>query len=102
MNVAYLPFSCSQTEKMVEDNFRARYTCVDKSDPAAIAAAQAAGLPIGDDGELVGDLDGASFGVGRASPSSKAAASSAVNAKKKEHKRGKSKQDKEAKGTRYK
>ncbi len=36
---------------------------IDKSDTAAIQAAQQAGIAIGDDGELVGETDGM-WGVG--------------------------------------
>ena len=81
-------YTSSQLEKDVEERFRAKYTLVDKTDPAAIAAAQAAGIPIGDDGELVGEPDGSGFGVGQAPSNSKPVASSVVNAKKKERGRG--------------
>ena len=66
---------------------------VDKTDPAAIAAAQAAGIPVGDDGELVGESDGFGFGVGQVPASNKPAASSVVNAKKKERGRGSKSKD---------
>ena len=34
-------------EKDTEEKFRSRYTLIDKTDPSAISAAQAAGVPIG-------------------------------------------------------
>ena len=64
---------------------------VDKSDPSSIAAAQQAGVAITDDGELVGESDGQSFGIGPAPSSAKPPASSVVNAKKRDVKREKSK-----------
>ncbi len=47
-----------QQERVVEERLRARYTLIDRSDAAAISAAQQAGVPIKDDGELVGETDG--------------------------------------------
>ena len=73
----------------LEQELREKYTLVDKTDPAAIAAAQQAGIPISDEGELVGEPDGSNFGVGQAPPLSKPAASSVVNAKRKEQRKGK-------------
>ena len=49
------------------------------------------GLPIDDQGELVGESDPSSFGVGKAPSSAKAGHSAVVNARKREMKRGKSK-----------
>lgn len=51
------------------------------------------GLPIDDQGELVGDSDGASFGVGKAPSSAKAGHSAVVNARRKS-KKGKDKNEK--------
>ncbi len=77
-------------EERIREQLQAKYTFVDKTDPAAIAAAQQAGLPVGDDGELVGEPDGTSFGIGTAPASSKHPGSSVVAMKKKDMKRGKS------------
>ena len=66
----------------IEADLRARYTLVDKTDRAAILAAQQAGINIGDDGELVGEADGTSFGVGQAPISARPAHSSITAAKK--------------------
>lgn len=82
-----------QLDRDTEEKFRERYTLVDKTDPAAIAAAQAAGIPVGDDGELVGELDGASFGVGTASPGARPVASTIVNSKRKDKKGSKGRGD---------
>lgn len=78
-----------QMSKEIEDRLRARYTLVDKTDPAAILAAQQAGLPIGDDGEvmtMVGEVDTTKgFSVGPTVSSSQAAVpSSVVSARKKD------------------
>ena len=78
-------------EKEVEDKLRAKYTLVDRSDPASIAAAQKAGVNINADGTLVGEPDGTSFGVGVAPSGARPAPSSVVNAKRKDNKRGRSK-----------
>lgn len=80
-----------QQEKEIEERIRIKYMLVDKSDPSSIAAAQQAGVAITDEGELVGEPDGRSFGIGPAPSSAKPTASSVVNAKKREVKRGKSK-----------
>ncbi len=77
-------------EHDVEERLRSKYMLVDKSDPASITAAQQAGIPISDDGELVGEPDNQSFGIGTAPSSARPAASSVVTAKRKEVKRGKS------------
>ena len=79
-------------EREIEDKLRSRYTLLDKSDPVAIATAQEAGIPVGDDGELVGESDRQSFGVGPASPTSKPAQSAVVNARKKDAKKVKGKE----------
>jgi hypothetical protein len=63
---------------------------IDKTDPAAIAAAQQMGIPINDCGELVGETDNsAGFGIGPASSEYKLAASNVIAAKKKEAKKPK-------------
>ena len=49
---------CRLQEKEIEDKLRSKYTLIDKTDSTAIAAAQQAGIAIGDDGELVGEPDG--------------------------------------------
>lgn len=69
-------------EKTVEENFRQRYTLIDRTDPAAIVAAQKAGIAIKDDGTLVGELDGSSFGVGLSTKAAKCAPSDVVQLKK--------------------
>ena len=79
-----------QLSKDIEDRLRARYTLIDKTDPAAIAAAQQAGMPVNDDGEMVGETDTKGFNVGPTS-SSQPAPSSVVAARKKEARRGKAK-----------
>ena len=76
----------------MEEKLRAKYTLIDKNDPSSIAAAQAAGLPVGEDGELVGESDGSSFGVGPAPPGSITDKSSVITTRKKEAKRGKASQ----------
>lgn len=48
-----------------------------------------AGLPIDDQGELLGETDNSSFGFGKAPSSAKAAHSSVVNARKREVRRNK-------------
>ncbi|XP_013400973.1 kinesin-like protein KIF9 [Lingula anatina] len=72
-----------QMEKEIEEKLRVKYTLVDKTDPASIAAAQKAGVAITDDGTLVGEADGQSFGVGVAPKSAKAEQSATVSAIKK-------------------
>lgn len=54
-------------EKDVEAKFRERYTVIDRMDAEQIAEAQKAGIPINDDGTLMGDTDGSGFGIGMAS-----------------------------------
>ena len=63
---------------------------IDKTKPDSIAAAQRAGIPVNDDGELVGESDGSGFGVGPAPSSARPVVSSVTNAKRKEQRRGKS------------
>jgi len=71
--------------KDIEGRLRAQYTMIDKTSPAAIAAAQQAGLPINDQGELIGEIDlSGGFGVGPASDHYKLAPSSIVVSRKKE------------------
>ena len=53
-------------ERDVEGRLRERYTMIDKNDAEQIAEAQKAGLPIADDGSLVGETDGQGFGIGLA------------------------------------
>lgn len=77
--------------KEIEDRLRARYTLVDKTDPAAIAAAQQAGLPVNNLGEMVGDTDTKGFNVGPTS-TGQPAPSSVVAARKKEARKGKAKE----------
>jgi len=79
-----------QMSKDIEERLRARYTLIDKTDPAAIAAAQQAGVPINDEGEMVGETDTKGFNVGPTS-TSQPAPSSVVAARKKDAKKGKSK-----------
>lgn len=69
--------------KDIEAKLRARYTLVDKTDPAAIAAAQQAGLPINDDGELIGDVSLSGFSIGPASPGTKLSQSARKRAQRK-------------------
>lgn len=76
-----------QMEKDIEDRLRQKYALIDRTDPSAIQAAQQAGVPISDDGTLVGEPDGQSFGVGVAPRSAKAEPSSVVQLKKKEDER---------------
>jgi len=73
-----------QMENDVEERLRQKFTLIDRTDPAAIAAAQQAGMNITDEGILVGDTDGQGFGVGVAPKSAKADPSSVVQLKKKE------------------
>lgn len=82
----------NQLARDIEERLRARYTLIDKTDPAAIAAAQQAGIPINSAGELVGDTDPSGFGVGPASPSLKPAPSSIVNARRNEIRNRKSRE----------
>jgi len=74
-------------EKDMEAKLKEKYMLIDKTDPASIAAAQQAGVPITDDGSLVGDLEGGNFGLGQATKGSKADASAVVQLKKKEYER---------------
>ncbi|XP_073407266.1 kinesin-like protein KIF9 isoform X1 [Dendrobates tinctorius] len=61
----------NQQEQAVESRLREKYTMIEKSDSAAIAAAQKAGVLDAADGHLVGEMDGSSFGIGAAPFSSK-------------------------------
>lgn len=56
---------CRQTEKDVEARLRERFALIDRSDVDQINEAQKAGLM--DEVSLVGDTDGANFGIGTAS-----------------------------------
>lgn len=78
-----------QMEKDVEERLRQKFTLIDRTDPAAIAAAQQAGLAVTDEGLLVGETDGLGFGVGMAPKSAKADPSSVVQLKRKEKEREK-------------
>ncbi|XP_063780681.1 kinesin-like protein KIF9 isoform X2 [Pseudophryne corroboree] len=60
----------SRQEREVEARLRQKYTLIDKSDYAAISAVQKAGLADVEI-QLVGDVDGSSFGVGIAALSAK-------------------------------
>lgn len=86
-------------EKDMEARLKEKYMLIDKTDPASIAAAQQdlgsmldahdnlrqeAGMPVGDDGSMVGDLEGGSYGLGQAPRASKADSSAVVQLKKKE------------------
>ncbi|KAK7506301.1 hypothetical protein BaRGS_00002413 [Batillaria attramentaria] len=79
----------NQMEQDVEERLRQKYTMIDRSDTAAIAAAQQAGMTIAEDGSMVGDTDGAGFGVGSAPKSARAEPSAVVQLKKKEREREK-------------
>ncbi|XP_046327027.1 kinesin-like protein KIF9 isoform X1 [Haliotis rufescens] len=73
-----------QMAQTIEDKLRQKFTLIDRTDPAAIAAAQQAGISIADDGSLVGESDGSGFGVGTAPRSAKAEPSAVVQLRKKE------------------
>ncbi|XP_054847669.1 kinesin-like protein KIF9 [Eublepharis macularius] len=60
----------SQQEQEVEARLRSKYTLIDKSDFATLAAVQKAGL-VDADGHLVGEVDGQGFGIGVAPFSAK-------------------------------
>ncbi|ESO94407.1 hypothetical protein LOTGIDRAFT_227399 [Lottia gigantea] len=75
-----------QMEGEIEEKLRQKYTLIDKTDPAAVSAAQQAGL-ISDEASLVGESDGSGFGVGSAPRSVKAEPSAVVQLKKKEKER---------------
>ncbi|KAK7113745.1 kinesin-like protein KIF9 isoform X2 [Littorina saxatilis] len=79
----------NQMEQDMEERLRHKFTLIDKTDTAAIAAAQQAGVSIADDGSLVGETDGTGFGVGSAPKSAKAEPSAVVQLKKKEREREK-------------
>jgi hypothetical protein len=72
MKIAFF-FTIRRMERDVEGRLRERYTMIDKNDAEQIAEAQKAGLPIADDGTLVGDTDGLGFGIGNAPKDSRAA-----------------------------
>ncbi|KAM8967191.1 kinesin-like protein KIF9 [Pelodytes ibericus] len=59
-----------QQEQEVESRLRQKYTFINKTDQAAISAAQKAGL-LDADGQMVGEVDGQSFGIGVAPLSAK-------------------------------
>ncbi|KAL3854393.1 hypothetical protein ACJMK2_013664 [Sinanodonta woodiana] len=86
-----------QMEKDVEERLRNKFALIDRTDPAAIAAAQQAGIPITDEGILVGESDSTGFGVGVAPRSAKAEPSSVVQLRKKEKEKEKKKIGREAK-----
>lgn len=81
----------SQMEQDVEHKLRTKYTLIDRTDPAAVAAAQKAGVVFDDNGggTYVGDVDGQGFGLGVAPSSAKPTHSSIVSAKKMKGKKGK-------------
>lgn len=72
-----------QMEADVEVRLRAKYTVIDMSDPAAVAAAQKAGVVFDEFGgaTYVGNTDGQGFGVGVAPSSSKPTHSAVASAK---------------------
>lgn len=72
--------------KDIETRLRSRYTFIDRTDPASIVAAQQAGIPVNDDGELVGESDGSGFGIGPAVNTTKPVTSSIISIKKRETK----------------
>jgi len=90
-------------EKDIEQRFKDKYMLINKNDPASIAAAQQAkmgqekwvdnvamaGVPISDEGALVGELEGGNYGLGVAPKSAKADPSAVVQLKKKERERTK-------------
>ncbi|XP_072269140.1 kinesin-like protein KIF9 isoform X2 [Pyxicephalus adspersus] len=69
----------NQQEKEVESRLREKFTLIDKNDYEAISAVQKAGL-VDAEGQLVGDVDGNSFGIGVAPFSSKS--NSSISARK--------------------
>jgi len=90
--MGFREYAHRQTSKEIEERLRARYTLIDKTDPVAIAAAQQAGVPINDDGELVGEPDTKGFNVGPTS-TGQPAQSNVVAARKKDAKKGKGAKD---------
>ncbi|XP_068091310.1 kinesin-like protein KIF9 isoform X2 [Hyperolius riggenbachi] len=60
----------NQQEQEMESRLRQKYALIDKNDYAAMSAVQKAGL-VDTEGQLVGDVDGHSFGIGVAPFSSK-------------------------------
>ncbi|XP_022112111.1 kinesin-like protein KIF9 isoform X2 [Acanthaster planci] len=80
-----------QMEQDVEARLRSKYTLIDRMDPAAVAAAQKAGVVFDDNGgaTYVGEVDGQGFGLGVAPSSAKPTHSAIVSAKKAKSKRGK-------------
>ncbi|KAI0213411.1 Kinesin-like protein KIF9 [Lamellibrachia satsuma] len=77
---------CRDMGKDIETRLRSRYTFIDRTDPASIVAAQQAGIPVNDDGELVGESDGSGFGIGPAVNTTKPVTSSIISIKKRETK----------------
>ncbi|KAK1173770.1 kinesin-like protein KIF9 isoform X1 [Acipenser oxyrinchus oxyrinchus] len=74
-----------QQEQEIEAKIRQKYTLIDRSDSAAIAAAVKAGHPV----DMVGEVDGQGFGIGVAPSAAKHSGSSIVSAKKAKMKKGK-------------
>ncbi|XP_041103567.1 kinesin-like protein KIF9 isoform X2 [Polyodon spathula] len=74
-----------QQEQEIEAKIRQKYTLIDRSDSAAIAAAVKAGHPV----DMVGEVDGQGFGIGVAPSAGKHGVSSIVSAKKAKMKKGK-------------
>ncbi|XP_056374702.1 kinesin-like protein KIF9 [Hyla sarda] len=60
----------NRQEQEVEARLREKYTLIDKNDYTTVTAAQKAGV-LDADGQLVGEVDGSSFGIGVAPFSSK-------------------------------
>lgn len=74
-----------QQEQEIEAKIRQKYTLIDRSDSAAIAAAVKAGHPV----DMVGEVDGQGFGIGLAPSAAKHGVSSIISAKKAKMKKGK-------------
>lgn len=74
-----------QQEQEIEAKIRQKYTLIDRSDSAAIAAAVKAGHPV----DMVGEVDGQGFGIGVAPSAAKHGGSSIISAKKAKMKKGK-------------
>ncbi|XP_033848972.1 kinesin-like protein KIF9 isoform X3 [Acipenser ruthenus] len=74
-----------QQEQEIEAKIRQKYTLIDRSDSAAIAAAVKAGHPV----DMVGEVDGQGFGIGVAPSAAKHGGSSIISAKKAKIKKGK-------------
>ncbi|XP_043921963.1 kinesin-like protein KIF9 [Protopterus annectens] len=78
----------NRQEQEIESRLRQRYTLIDRTDSAAVAAAHKAGL-IDIESQLVGEIDGHGFGIGTAPLSSKPNSSSVLSVKKAKFKKTK-------------